>query len=92
MLYARRMLDIAVPPPLAPEDRVPADRLVAALGEVRMSQSELARRLGLTVVAVNRWCRGKAPISTSRWIAIASVLGLPVSWQPGPSTPTTTAQ
>lgn len=88
------MLAAFVPPPLAPEDRVPAGRLLAALDVTRMTQTELAKRLGLTVVAVNRWCRGKAPISTSRWIAIASVLGLPATWQPGdpPSTPTTTPQ
>jgi len=75
------MLDL-VPAPLPPEDRVPAARLVAALASTGMSQSELARRLGLTVVAVNRWCRGKAPISTSRWIAAAAVMGLPSDWQP----------
>ena len=75
------MLDL-VPAPLHPEDRVPAVRLVAALAASGMSQSELARRLGLTVVAVNRWCRGKAPISASRWIACASVMGLPADWEP----------
>lgn len=76
-----RMLDI-VPAPMPPEERVPAARLNAALAASGMSQSELARRLGLTVVAVNRWCRGKAPISTSRWIAAASVMGLSADWQP----------
>jgi transcriptional regulator with XRE-family HTH domain len=75
------MLDF-VPMPIAAEDRVPAHRLNEALRVTGMSQSELARRLGLTVVAVNRWCRGKAPVSQSRWIAVASVLGLPSDWQP----------
>lgn len=81
------MLD-SVPAPMSADDRVPARRLEAALAFTGMSQSELARRLGLTVVAVNRWCRGKAPISQSRWIAVASVLGLPADWTP--PAPTTT--
>lgn len=76
------MVAAVVPAPLAPEDRVPSARLLAALAAVGMTQTELAKRLGLTVVAVNRWCRGRSPISMSRWIAAASVMGLPADWQP----------
>jgi transcriptional regulator with XRE-family HTH domain len=75
------MLDL-VPAPLAPEDQVPAVRLTGALEASGMSQSELARRLGVTQGTVNRWCRGKAPISMRSWIAAAAVMGLPASWEP----------
>lgn len=83
---------LTMPMPMSPEDRVPAAKLEAALRVTGQSQSELARRLGLTVVAVNRWCRGKAPISQSRWIAVASVLGLAADWEPPTEEPTTSSE
>lgn len=76
------MLD-ALPPPVPSDERVPPAHLIAALRAVGVSQSELARRLGLTVVSVNRWVKAKATFSRSRWIAVLSVLGLPAGWQPG---------
>jgi transcriptional regulator with XRE-family HTH domain len=77
------MLDL-VPAPMSPEDQVPAARLNGALAASDMSQSELARRLGVTQGTVNRWCRGKAPISARSWIAAAAVMSLPADWQPPP--------
>lgn len=71
-----------MPAPMAPEDQVPASRLNGALAASGMSQSELARRLGVTQGTVNRWCRGKAPISVRSWIAAAAVMGLPADWEP----------
>lgn len=76
-----RMLD-SVPAPVPADERVPASHLIAALGATGVSQSELARRVGLTVVTVNRWARGKTVFSRSRWIAVLSVLGLPKDWEP----------
>lgn len=76
------MLDALAPQSIPPDERVPASLLNAALDEAGVSQTTLSKRLGVTLVTVNRWARGKTPISTSRWIAIKSALGLPPGWQP----------
>jgi transcriptional regulator with XRE-family HTH domain len=39
-----------------------ATGLRESLKALGMSQSELARRLGYTTDAVNRWCMGKVPV------------------------------
>jgi transcriptional regulator with XRE-family HTH domain len=82
-------------PPTPPESREDAARVIAALAAAGVSQAELARRLGLNQTTVNRWCKGVAPVSRMAWLAMTQALGLPATWepgQPGPSTPTTTAQ
>ena len=61
---------------------IPKKWLRAALDEVKSDQSDLARRLKVDVSTVHRWCVGAASISTARWIAITSVLGLAVDWTP----------
>lgn len=71
-----------MPPVLSPEYRYPAEHLVAALDAAGVSQSELARRLWTTQGTVNRWCRGKAPITRLVWLACLHALGLPVEWEP----------
>lgn len=73
-----------VPRPLDPEDVVPAAWVQAAIDAVpEMTQAELARRLHMTDVAINRWVRGKVALSPARWAAIKGVLGLPADWAPG---------
>lgn len=76
-----RMIDF-MPAPMQPDDQVPTMRLNGALAASGVSQSELARRLGVTQGTVNRWCRGKAPISVRSWIAAAAVMGLSPDWEP----------
>ena len=53
-----------------------------ALAYTGKTQADLARSLEMTAVAVNRWVRGKAPLSRARWAAIKGVLGLPPDWEP----------
>lgn len=72
----------AVVPVTPPESTESGTRVVAALAATRVSQAELARRLGLNQTTVNRWCRGLAPVSRMAWLAITQALGLPADWQP----------
>jgi transcriptional regulator with XRE-family HTH domain len=51
-----------------------ADRLKEALEVNKMSQSELARKIGLTSHIVNRYCSGKAKPSFNALISICKVL------------------
>lgn len=55
-------------------------RLLAAIEHAGSNQSELARKLDVSVTTVHRWCSGASALSASRWIAVATVLGLPVDW------------
>jgi DNA-binding transcriptional regulator YdaS (Cro superfamily) len=57
-------------------------RLIAAIAHAGSNQSELARKLGLNITTVHRWCSGKVPIPPSRWLAVTSVLGLSPDWMP----------
>lgn len=76
------MVAIEMPPPIAPEERVPAAMLLAALEATKTTQSALSRRLGMSTVSVNRWATGKTPISHSRWLSVLSALKLPADWKP----------
>lgn len=75
--------DVPLTPPESTES---SSRVVAALAATRVSQAELARRLGLNQTTVNRWCRGLAPVSRMAWLAITQALGLPADWQPAAMT------
>ena len=75
-------MQTAAVPPSPPESQVEAARVVAALASTKVSQADLARRLGLNQTTVNRWCRGLAPVSRMAWLAITQALGLPADWQP----------
>ena len=75
--------DVPLTPPESTES---SSRVVAALAATRVSQAELARRLGLNQTTVNRWCRGLAPVSRMAWLAITQALGLPADWQPPATT------
>lgn len=66
-----------------PEDlAIDAAWLEAALAKSGVSASALARRLGADVGTVSRWRRGVSTLSRTKWIAVLSVLGLPLSWEP----------
>ena len=72
---------------VSPEDKVPAERLVAALTATKVSQSELARRMGAAAGTINRYANNKLDISPRTWLAISQALGLPADWQPPPPAP-----
>lgn len=76
------MISPMSPTPFAPERVVPPEWVEAALAASGVSQSEVARRLEVTQGTVNRWARGKAPVSWSRWLAILAALDLPQRWTP----------
>lgn len=76
-----------LPPPVPPEDQVPKEHLKAALDARGMRQTQLADRLELTPLTVNRWLHGRAAFSKSRWKAALLVLGLPPDWKPGDPVP-----
>jgi DNA-binding transcriptional regulator YdaS (Cro superfamily) len=71
-----------VPPPIDPEDIIPAVWVELALVASGLTQAELARRLGMSTTTMNRWVRGRAPISKGRWVSVKAVLRLPADWQP----------
>ena len=54
-------------------------KLNDALRKAGMSQSELARRIGVTRGAVNHWVTGRAEISMEHLLKIAKVLGMSTS-------------
>lgn len=72
-----------MPAPVDPEEAIPPAHLIDALRAAGASQAKLAKSLNMTGESVNRWCRGKTPITRSRWLAILSALGLPADWEPG---------
>lgn len=91
---------VALVKPLEAEDLRAADRrrqtlnaaLAQTLGE-EGAQSELHRRLvaigerRLALQTVNKWCRGKAPMTEMTLRGILTVLGLPPSWRAGDPLP-----
>jgi transcriptional regulator with XRE-family HTH domain len=58
-IYARRYLVMADASVGSPPDRMTGDELSGRLAGAGLSQSELARRLGISADAVNRWARGR---------------------------------
>ena len=50
--------------------------LRAAMREKRISQEQLAEKLGVTQGAVSKWLLGKAAPEDSRWPEIAAAVGL----------------
>jgi transcriptional regulator with XRE-family HTH domain len=52
------------------------ERLVAARKQARLSQADVAARLGVTQTAVSYWENGKREISLSEAVAYAEVVGL----------------
>jgi transcriptional regulator with XRE-family HTH domain len=53
-----------------------ADRLRAILADAGLSQSEAARRLGITDRTMRRYCAGDSPVHKIVWLALGSVLGV----------------
>lgn len=94
------MLD-AVAKPLDAEDRRLAelrretlvDALDKTLGGEKGAQSELHRRLvdvgerRLALQTINKWCRGKAPMTAMTLRGVLTVLGLPPTWRKGDPLP-----
>lgn len=78
---------VAVATPIPETSHADGADVLAAITITGVSQSELARRLGVTVVSVNRWCRGKTGLNTSRWLHVLQALGLPKDWKPGDPAP-----
>lgn len=72
---------------VSPEDKVAASRLLAALAATKVSQSELARRMGAAAGTINRYVNNKLAISPRTWLAICQALGLPTAWQAGDDVP-----
>jgi DNA-binding XRE family transcriptional regulator len=64
------------------DDEERATLLVAALRFRKVSQTDLHKRLDVSMTTVNRWCKGKAPISWARWVSICSILKIPTGWAP----------
>ena len=58
----------------------PGETLQEVLEERRMTQTELADRLGLTHKTVNEIIRGKAPLTHDTALALETVLGIPASF------------
>ena len=46
------------------------------------SQADLARRIGLSNNAVNKWLNAATEADWSRWMSITLALGLPQTWRP----------
>lgn len=55
------------------------DRLLAALGEVGMSQADLARKLGISQAAVAQWMTGGRP-SPARTTELSKLLNVTEAW------------
>lgn len=53
----------------------PGEFLRAELGERGMTQSELARRMGVSIQVVNYICRGRRKLSAKHAVALEAVLG-----------------
>ncbi|MEF9676050.1 helix-turn-helix domain-containing protein [Pectobacterium aroidearum] len=57
-----------------------SSRLNGALKELGISQSELARRMGITPQAVQRWCNGISTPRPNMMERLSSVTGKPEHW------------
>lgn len=55
------------------------DKLLDAMEKAGMSQSELARRVGVTRGSVNHWITGRTAISMEHLIKVAKVLNMSTS-------------
>ena len=61
---------------MVPMDEQWRNTLRAAMREKRISQEQLAEKLGVTQGAVSKWLLGKAAPEDSRWPDIADAVGL----------------
>ncbi|TYL43925.1 helix-turn-helix transcriptional regulator [Dickeya sp. ws52] len=57
-----------------------SSRLNSALRDLGISQSELARRMGITPQAVQRWCNGISSPRQGMMEKLSSVTGKPEHW------------
>lgn len=64
--------------PSAPHERVAAE-VRAELARQQMSQSELAKRLGVAQQTVSRRMTGEVPFDIAELATIAELLGVPMS-------------
>ncbi|HET6383853.1 MAG TPA: helix-turn-helix domain-containing protein [Armatimonadota bacterium] len=62
------------------EVSAPGETLQEVLEERRMTQTELAERLGLAHKTVNQIIRGKAPLTYATALGLETVLGIPASF------------
>jgi addiction module HigA family antidote len=62
------------------EVTAPGETLEEILADRRMTQTELADRLGMAQKTVNEIIRGKAPLTQETALALESVLGIPASF------------
>jgi len=61
-----------------------AARILSAIYAAGGSKTELAERLGTSFNTINSWTMGDKDADWSRWISIATVLGVSETWQPSP--------
>lgn len=56
-----------------------SENLLKLLGENGLTQRELAERVGLSTVSLNRWCKGKTRPNSAALEKIASYFGMTVA-------------
>ena len=64
-------------------DRIPSitDRLIEAIDESGLSQTDLGRRVGVTKAAINGWVKGRAVnLRPAHLFAAADALGVEPRW------------
>lgn len=77
----------------ASERRAALNAALSLIFDPRNAQSELHRLLveagerRLSLQTVNKWCRGKAPMSEMTFRGVMTVLGLPATWRAGDPLP-----